>query len=385
MPPPCRNNTPRNSFSTIIASSDQPCSEISEFEQRRLLHVYRTAEYLSALGLPSPLSAEDGCKVQLRFKPAKTSCEARTLKEQVEQAQKRRRIDSVDPVINKPVPADSNHEESLLIEASRLWLRETRAILLKPGLSGPVPTTSSEWHAEATRRWGCAVPAETEIQDWEQYVRSRLPMPPPPSPLDLMQERYAVDMWRMLAACTLMTRISSERIKEQTVSAFFELCPTPSLLLSAKEDTLRAILRPLGMVDSRMKTLKELSTRFLEMPSFDCGHQKGVNKIWGCGAFVVDSFQLFSKGCYNLETDDATCEDYLGWWREAKEEQKSLQSSGPDADFCDGEELKCVPTKKGCTVSSDAGKKRDPATLVNVGHSEKLQQSSLLKYFKAAS
>merc|ERR1711924_182910 len=151
---------------------------------------------------------------------------------------------------------------------------------------------------------------------------------------------------------------------------------------------LRVILRPLGMVDGRMKTLRELSKSFLEMPSFDCGHLKGVNKIWGCGAFVVDSFNLFCKGRCDLETSDATCEDYLRWWREANGEQRSLQSSGPDADCCDGRELRDVAKKKGgeragiAEMCGDTG--RQILAVPNVGHSGKLQQSSLFKYFKAA-
>merc|ERR1712216_1105914 len=137
------------------------------------------------------------------------------------------------------------------------------------------------------------------------------------TPLDLMQERYAADAWRLLAACALMARINSERVKEQTVSAFFKLCPTPSAFLACKQEELRCILRPLGLVDSRVKTIFELSQSFLKMPRFDCGHQKGVNKIWGCGAFSVDSFNLFCRGCRDLKTSDATCQAYLEWWLQA--------------------------------------------------------------------
>lgn len=398
-------------FSTVVATGNQHGDKVSELERRRLLHINRTAEYLRTLGLPSPLSCETGIQTVLRLVPAQLPISQHDVSDDnIEPAQKRLCVHSVGPAVSvdsagaapcSQAKADHHDEEALLIEASRQWLRETRAILLKPGLGGDVPSAPGEWHAEAVRRWGCAVPKQQEIQDWEKYVRSRLPRPPPPSILDIMQERYAVEMWRMLAACSLMTRISSERVKEETVSAFFQLCPNPSLLVSVEEASLRDILRPLGMVDGRIKTLRELSKTFLEAPCFDCGLQKGVNKIWGCGPFVVDSFNLFCKGRCDLVTSDATCEEYLQWWREMEGEQTPLSTaSSPDGQVNGGGDegtAKVVPVQDEASSPDGQVKGRgDEGTTkvtpvknkaskpsVQAGRSVKLQQSSLLKFFKA--
>jgi len=138
------------------------------------------------------------------------------------------------------------------------------------------------------------------------------------SPLDIMQERYAYDAWRLLAACTLMSRINSERIKEEAIGSFFEHFPSPSQFLSRDvvgEKQLQQTLRPLGLVENRVKTLDEMSRRFLDMPSFDCGLKKGVNKITGCGPFAVDSFLIFFRGYLLAETADASCMKYLEWRR----------------------------------------------------------------------
>eukprot|EP00746_Dinoflagellata_sp_MGD_P133295 gnl/MRDRNA2_/MRDRNA2_66988_c0_seq1.p1 gnl/MRDRNA2_/MRDRNA2_66988_c0~~gnl/MRDRNA2_/MRDRNA2_66988_c0_seq1.p1 ORF type:complete len:385 (-),score=68.66 gnl/MRDRNA2_/MRDRNA2_66988_c0_seq1:100-1254(-) len=384
MPPPHLETKKRQgsaAFSTVIAFDQlDTVKQVSEPEERRLLHVHRTAEYLVALGLPSPLPSETKGQVILRLIPSNLERPQNIITEgKVEPPPKRLRSDGVQRVIGNQLAHDDCDEETLSVEASRQWLRETRAILLKPGLAGPIPTVAGAWRWEAVRRWGSAVPAEQEIQDWEEYVRSRLPTPPAPSPFDLMQERYASDMWRMIAACALMTRISSEKVKEESVSAFFQLCPTPTELLSAMEDSLRKILRPLGMVDGRIKTLRELSKHFLSVPCFDCGHQKGVNKIWGCGPFVVDSFNLFCKGRCDIETSDATCEQYLSWWRDSKDKQPPLSDSQATPAraprHCDGGNDKEVQSVE---------KVKDSAAPPLAVPSGQLQQSSLLKYFKAA-
>jgi hypothetical protein len=36
------------------------------------------------------------------------------------------------------------------------------------------------------------------VPNWEKYTLSRMSSPPPASPLDLLQEYYAHDPWRLL-------------------------------------------------------------------------------------------------------------------------------------------------------------------------------------------
>lgn len=70
-----------------------------------------------------------------------------------------------------------------------------------------VETLRAEWRAEAVRRWGSGVPASADVSDWEEWVRSRVGTPPPPSDLQLLQEYYAHDAWQLLVACVLMSRV----------------------------------------------------------------------------------------------------------------------------------------------------------------------------------
>mmetsp|Transcript_66945 Transcript_66945/g.131951 ORF Transcript_66945/g.131951 Transcript_66945/m.131951 type:complete len:336 (-) Transcript_66945:150-1157(-) len=268
--------------------------DLTEFEQRRLAHVCRTSEYMQLLGVCS----HESLVPPQRLKRSLARDGTRTLDHATDSA------------------------EAGIVEASRNWMCKSRAVLVSPGLGGAIPTSEDEWHQEAVRRWGDGVPVMgSSIIDWELYVRSRLPTPPPPSSMDIMQERYAYDAWRLLVACTLMTRISSEKLKEETIAQFFVASPTPSALSASlaqgegeQFQKLKQLLRPLGMVDSRIKTLTELSQCFLSMPAFDCGHQKGFNKIWGCGPFAVDSYLIFCRGQHIAETADSSCQSYLDWW-----------------------------------------------------------------------
>ena len=65
------------------------------------------------------------------------------------------------------------------------------------GAKGIAPSNADEWLAEATRRWGGRV-ADVSCEDWGAYVKSRISRPPPPSPMELLQEFYAHDPWQLL-------------------------------------------------------------------------------------------------------------------------------------------------------------------------------------------
>jgi hypothetical protein len=60
-------------------------------------------------------------------------------------------------------------------------------------------------------------------------VRSRCPVPVTRGS-DLLQEKYSNDVWKLLVACLLMSRVSSMETKEKCIDGLFRLFPTPSAL-----------------------------------------------------------------------------------------------------------------------------------------------------------
>jgi hypothetical protein len=114
------------------------------------------------------------------------------------------------------------------LDLSRQWLAASRSALLQVGsnVGGGADGSSGgggggaggqSWRQEAVRRWGPAVPAGGgDGWDWEVYVRSRLSTGAlPPSELDLLQEYYCHDSWRLLVCCALMSRVSSWKTKSR--------------------------------------------------------------------------------------------------------------------------------------------------------------------------
>ena len=172
--------------------------------------------------------------------------------------------------------AEKQAQYAAIIADSKAWLAASRAALCSVGSVGGAraePAAPDEWLAEATRRWGGRV-ADVACDDWEAYVQSRISHPPPPSPLELLQEFYAHDPWQLLVCCVLMSRVSSWATKHSAISNFFAQWPTPSAVLDAEPDSLLPVMKPLGLFESRLRSLIAISERFLSMPSFQLGLDK---------------------------------------------------------------------------------------------------------------
>ena len=90
-----------------------------------------------------------------------------------------------------------------------------------------------------------------------------------------------------------MSRVSSPTVKEKAIASFFKDFPTPTVALAADPTAVFPIIAPLGLFETRFKSIIEISKRFLTMsPMFQVGLTKEL-KIYGIGAFGFDSFNIF--------------------------------------------------------------------------------------------
>jgi len=182
--------------------------------------------------------------------------------------------------------------------------------------------------AEAVRLWGLGcvdINADGYEGDefWSKYVTSRRASDENRlSPYAFLQEVFQHDGWKLLCACALMSRVSSHETKERCLGEFFSLCPTPTTFLSVDNSKLLKAIHSLGMQESRVKSLIAITEQWLgntsENPEFKVDLidvKKGGNKIYGCGAFTVDSFNLFFRGDsdYKMASDDRCCTAYKAW------------------------------------------------------------------------
>ena len=172
------------------------------------------------------------------------------------------------------------------------------------------------WREFAIARWGHHVPPEDAMAigstnsddasnssssssgvapsavDWHRYYIFRVSRwaPPTGSPLDLIQEHYCSDPWRLIACCLMTSRTSGGGTVRSTIDSFLSAYPTPSHVLSGDLAVMEAQVKPLGL--HREATLLKAARGFLSHAW--TGGQ--VCDLYGCGAFVNDSWRVFCLG-----------------------------------------------------------------------------------------
>ena len=223
----------------------------------------------------------------------------------------------------KKQTADVLAESAAWLERHRSYLREKFISPNSPKKrrkSAKVLDEHNSWRAVALDKWGDGVlMAERKGDrgvDWEVYVLSRSSTPPPRAPLGsgLLQEEYAHCPWKLLISCVLMSRVSSANVKVRAIEGFFAKYPTPTAVLSSRPNEMLQIIKPLGLFPGRHRSVVEISTRFLTMVDqpFTVGLQPEL-KIYGVGAFGVDSFNIFCKSQTLPLPTDKNLASYCRW------------------------------------------------------------------------
>ena len=162
------------------------------------------------------------------------------------------------------------------------------------------------WKTFATTRWG-VVSLESDKEpsttsSWYEYYRHRCSwthLPRSKSKLDLIQEDYGHDPYKLLSACILCSRTSGSQTVRDVVKAFFDKYRTPSSVLSGDIATMEKELKPLGL--NREKTMKKFAEGFLRPWTH-------VHELHGCGAFASSSFDVFCRGDYQKVLREKKCD-----------------------------------------------------------------------------
>ena len=121
---------------------------------------------------------------------------------------------------------------------------------------------------------------------------------PPKSPYDLLQERFWPDEWKILVVCLMLNQTSRKQV-EPMIESFFEKYPNALSVIDAKEKDLLSLLKPLGLVNRRIKTLKKFSSGYLNQ------NWKSAKDLYGCGKYADDAYRIFIKGDWqDVEPND---------------------------------------------------------------------------------
>merc|ERR1712228_721616 len=117
-----------------------------------------------------------------------------------------------------------------------------------------------------------------------------------------------------------------------------------------------------------------------------------VNKIWGCGAFAVDSYLIFCRGQCLEETDDASCQEFLDWWRSetqhvelhAATPQKLCEAPPVSKPAKDASVERLAQTPPKCEPQAVNGRAKGAAQIAQKASGKSMASTGLHKFFKVA-
>jgi methyl-CpG-binding domain protein 4 len=325
---------------------------LSEYEMMRQANIRRNNALLESLDIPS--SAIPVAEVQAS---QKKTCKKRksllALEECMEPRRSGRRLalaekDKSDPLVALPDSWDEQDEEKQNTAASSKRLASMQIVEDTDWESLEAPPSmldvlqqlaaaqtialgkwgskATDWKQFAIDKWGPLV-ACAKVSDWQEYVSSRCPVVPMASGSDMLQERFCGDVWQLLVSCLLMTRVSSQETKDRALAGFFDAFPSPSAFKVSQDEEVFEIIKSLGLFDTRIRGLRDVTQRFLSMPRFIIGMDKDI-KPYGCGPFVYESYLIFccGHGC-SIQASDKNLRAYCAWLRRMSD--SSFSSEAP--------------------------------------------------------
>ena len=127
---------------------------------------------------------------------------------------------------------------------------------------------------------------------------------PPRSPHALLQESLWPDEWRVLVSCLLLNQTTRLQV-DKVVDRLFHTYPGPVSMTMAMDADLYDIVKPLGLANKRVKTLKRFSEEYL---TNDWNTPKD---LYGCGKYADDTWRIFCRGDWrDVEPHDHALNDY---------------------------------------------------------------------------
>ena len=330
--------------------AETDCKGLSEYEMMRQANIRRNNALLESLDIPSSaIPVAEGQASQ------KKTCKKRkpllALEECMEPRRSGRRLalsekDKSDPLVALPDSWDEQDEAKTAASSKRLASVEIiedtdwESLEAPPSMLdvlqqlaaaqtialGKWGSKATDWKQFAIDKWGPLV-ARAKVSDWQEYVSSRCPVVPIARGSDMLQERFCGDVWQLLVSCLLMTRVSSQETKDRALAGFFDAFPSPSAFKVSQDEEVFEIIKSLGLFDTRIRGLRDVTHRFLSMPRFIIGMDKDI-KPYGCGPFVYESYLIFccGHGC-SIQASDKNLRGYCAWLRRMSD--SSFSSEAP--------------------------------------------------------
>jgi methyl-CpG-binding domain protein 4 len=127
------------------------------------------------------------------------------------------------------------------------------------------------------------------------------------SPLNLFQERYSHDPWKLLC-CTICLNLCTGKVFETIHGDLFSLWDTPYEMALADAIDLETLLSPLGLQRRRARSLIRMSTAYAFL-----WDGRNPDDLPGIGKYGSDSYRIFVRGELDLVVEDKELRKYLEW------------------------------------------------------------------------
>jgi hypothetical protein len=141
------------------------------------------------------------------------------------------------------------------------------------------------------------------------------------SPFSTRQEEYRDDPFKMLMVCFMLNQTHHRQV-DAVRHQFFARFGSAESLLSADDQEVVDLIRPLGFYNKRTKLWKQFCSQWLAaeqkygsplyIPATEVERMKGVGK------YALDSWKIFQLFDYSVEPDDHVLNRYIVWAREEK-------------------------------------------------------------------
>ena len=132
------------------------------------------------------------------------------------------------------------------------------------------------------------------------------------SPYGLLQEQFYKRPWRLLIACIMLNLTTRSQV-DKVIHKFFKLCPKPQDAIRINKRRLVRLLRPLGLVNRRVQTIKKFSEDFIKK---DWSYPI---ELYGIGKYANDSYLLFCTDEWQtVKPTDYALKFYVTWLRNGR-------------------------------------------------------------------
>ena len=121
---------------------------------------------------------------------------------------------------------------------------------------------------------------------------------------DLMVQQQVDNSWQHMVGVICLNQTGRKQVKS-VLPILFGICPTPVHYLNTTPNTIKSIIKPLGMVNVREKRLRRMSSDYLTWDGND------ATELYGIGKYGSDSYELFYKNTVPANIGDHELKRYV--------------------------------------------------------------------------